>query len=238
MAQLSDDCFAFGGPLMSVDEAVGIITARVTAVQEIETVPLGRGRWTHSRKRHFSAPAAAAIHQFRCRRLCRAGRDLPREGERPFPSPGAFRPAPRSKRRRSRVTRCGFSPARRCRTAPIRCSCRKTCGSTRDGRVVLPAGLKPGANVRPAGEDVPLAFGAAAGQRLRPQDVGAGGRFRPHPGRRDEAHPRRGVLDRRRTGLARSAARSRATVRFQPLHADGDAQAARLRGQRPRDFAR
>jgi len=23
MAQLSDDCFAFGGPMMSVDEAVG-----------------------------------------------------------------------------------------------------------------------------------------------------------------------------------------------------------------------
>ena len=29
MAQLSDDCFAFGGPMMSVDEAVGIIAARV-----------------------------------------------------------------------------------------------------------------------------------------------------------------------------------------------------------------
>ncbi len=29
MAQLSDDCFAFGGPLMSVDEAVAIITARL-----------------------------------------------------------------------------------------------------------------------------------------------------------------------------------------------------------------
>ena len=25
MAQLSDDCFAFGGPMMSVDEAVGLI---------------------------------------------------------------------------------------------------------------------------------------------------------------------------------------------------------------------
>src|SRR6266567_9280343 len=41
MAQLSDDCFAFGGPMMSVDEAVDIITAKVTAVAEAETVPLG-----------------------------------------------------------------------------------------------------------------------------------------------------------------------------------------------------
>ncbi len=34
MAQLSDDCFAFGGPMMSVDEAVGIIASRVAAVQD------------------------------------------------------------------------------------------------------------------------------------------------------------------------------------------------------------
>ena len=40
MAQLSDDCFAFGGPMMSVDEAVGIIAARVTPVQDVETVAL------------------------------------------------------------------------------------------------------------------------------------------------------------------------------------------------------
>src|ERR1700719_4123800 len=40
MAQLSDDCFAFGGPMMSVDEAVGIIAARVKAVREVETVAL------------------------------------------------------------------------------------------------------------------------------------------------------------------------------------------------------
>jgi molybdopterin molybdotransferase len=41
-----------------------------------------------------------------------------------------------------------------------------------DGRVVLPTGLKPGANVRPAGEDIPAGHPAlAAGRRLRPQDV-------------------------------------------------------------------
>src|SRR5579872_2527674 len=40
MAQLSDDCFAFGGPMMSVDQAVAIIAARVTAVREVETASL------------------------------------------------------------------------------------------------------------------------------------------------------------------------------------------------------
>ena len=40
MAQLSDDCFAFGGPMMSVDEAVGLIAERVTPVIDIETISL------------------------------------------------------------------------------------------------------------------------------------------------------------------------------------------------------
>ena len=40
------------------------------------------------------------------------------------------------------------------------------------GRVMLPQGLKPGANVRPAGEDIPKAHPALpAGRQLRPQDV-------------------------------------------------------------------
>src|SRR5216684_6726294 len=47
-----------------------------------------------------------------------------------------------------------------------------------DGRVVLPAGLKPGANVRPAGEDIPVGSSALrAGLRLRPQDVALAAAF-------------------------------------------------------------
>src|SRR5712675_1045245 len=42
MAQLSDDCFAFGGPMMSVDEAVGLIATRVAPVVDVETVTLAR----------------------------------------------------------------------------------------------------------------------------------------------------------------------------------------------------
>ena len=40
MTQLSDDCFAFGGPMMSVDKAVAIIAARVRPVEDIEAVVL------------------------------------------------------------------------------------------------------------------------------------------------------------------------------------------------------
>src|SRR5271163_4836585 len=40
MAQLSEDSFAFGGKLMSVDDAVAILSARVRTVDEVETVGL------------------------------------------------------------------------------------------------------------------------------------------------------------------------------------------------------
>ena len=40
MAQLTDDCFAFAGPLLPVDEVERIIGERVTAVAETEIVPL------------------------------------------------------------------------------------------------------------------------------------------------------------------------------------------------------
>ena len=44
MAQLSDDCFAFSGPLLPVDELETIITERVASVAEIENVALGEAR--------------------------------------------------------------------------------------------------------------------------------------------------------------------------------------------------
>src|SRR5689334_18205795 len=46
MAQLTDDCFAFNGPLLPIAEAERLIEERVEPVAEIETVPLlaARGR--------------------------------------------------------------------------------------------------------------------------------------------------------------------------------------------------
>src|SRR6202034_6334 len=40
MAQLSDDCFAFNGPLLPVGDAERLITERVAPVDGCETVPL------------------------------------------------------------------------------------------------------------------------------------------------------------------------------------------------------
>src|SRR5439155_8587591 len=46
MAQLTDDCFAFGGPLLAIDDVERLINERVTRVTETETAALkdARGR--------------------------------------------------------------------------------------------------------------------------------------------------------------------------------------------------
>ena len=41
MAQLTDDCFAFSGPLLPVEDAERMIRERVVPVAEVETAVLG-----------------------------------------------------------------------------------------------------------------------------------------------------------------------------------------------------
>jgi molybdopterin molybdotransferase len=171
MAQLSDDCFAFGGPMMSVDEAVGLIAARVTAVRDVETIALVRadGRIL---ARDIAAPLPlppftnSAVDGYAV-----ASRDLPRQEELAFPVAG-----------RVQAGGSAAAPVKPGQAIRIFTGAPMPAGADtvfmqedvrlEDGQVVLPAGLKPGANVRPAGEDIPAGHAALkAGQRLRPQDI-------------------------------------------------------------------
>jgi molybdopterin molybdotransferase len=172
MAQLSDDCFAFGGPMMSVDEAVGIIAARVRAVQDVETVSLTEadGRIL---ARGISAPLPlppftnSAVDGYAVRSC-----DLPPGEEAAFPVlgrvvAGASAAEPATPGHAIRI----FTGAPMPEGADT-VFMQEDVRIDDEGRVVLPAGLKPGANVRPAGEDIPVGSRALpAGQRLRPQDV-------------------------------------------------------------------
>src|SRR6476620_12704061 len=88
MAQLSDDCFAFGGPMMSVDEAVGIIAARVTEVVDIETVLL---RDADGRVLAHDVAAPLPLPPFTNSAVdgyAVASRDLPQKEEQAFPVTG------------------------------------------------------------------------------------------------------------------------------------------------------
>src|SRR3954469_15957916 len=178
MAQLSDDCFAFGGPMMSVDEAVAIIAARVTAVQDVETVDL-----RHADNRVLAAGISAplplppfrnsAVDGYAVRRA-----DLSGDTEQTFPVAG-----------RVQAGACAREPAKSGHAMRIFTGAPMPEGADtvfmqedvrldEAGRVVLPTGLKAGANVRPAGEDIVAGTQALpAGLRLRPQDVALAAAF-------------------------------------------------------------
>ena len=171
MAQLSDDCFAFGGPMMSVDEAVAIIAAKVTAVREVESVALTEadGRiLAHDISAPLSLPpfTNSAVDGFAV-----ASRDLPQGKEQRFPvtgrvQAGASAPAPLKPGHAMRIF-TGAPIPEGADTVFMQEDVR-----LEHGNVVVPAGLRRGANVRPAGEDIPLGHVALkAGRRLRPQDV-------------------------------------------------------------------
>ena len=177
MAQLSDDCFAFGGPMMSVDEAVGIIATRVTAVQEVEIAKL-----VHADGRVLAHDIAAplplppftnsAVDGY----AVRSG-DLPQLEERTFPVAGRVQAGasvhePIKPGHATRIF-TGAPLPQGADTVFMQEDVRLD-----QGRVVLPAGLKPGANVRPAGEDIAIGHPALkSGQRLRPQDVALAAAF-------------------------------------------------------------
>jgi molybdopterin molybdotransferase len=177
MAQLTDDCFAFGGPMMSVDEAVGIITARVDAVRETESIVLNAA---DGRVLAFDVAAPLPLPPFTNSAVdgyaVRAS-DLPRASEQPFPVAG---------RVQAGASAYAARPGHAVRIftgAPMpegtdTVFMQEDVRLDGSGRVVLPPGLKAGANVRPAGEDIPLGHLALKrGQMLLPQHVALAAAF-------------------------------------------------------------
>jgi molybdopterin molybdotransferase len=177
MAQLSDDCFAFGGPMLSVDEAVGIIGARVTAVPDVEAVALANadGRvLAHDVAAPLPLPpfTNSAVDGYAV-----SSRDLLPQNEQAFlltgrVLAGASAQAPVKPGQAVRIF-TGAPMPDGADTVFMQEDVR-----LENGKVFLPPGLKAGANVRPAGEDIPSGYAALkSGQRLRPQDVALAAAF-------------------------------------------------------------
>ncbi len=171
MAQLSDDCFAFGGPLMPIEEVERQIAERVTPVAETEDVALtvAHGRVLAA---DVIAPLAlppfdnSAVDGYAVRHV-----DLATEGD-------------------TRLTVVDRVTAGRAAARPIAAgeAIRIFTGApmpqgadtvfmqedvrTEGQAVIVPPGLKRGANRRLAGEDVATGSVALpAGRRLGPQHV-------------------------------------------------------------------
>ncbi|MGY3617010.1 molybdopterin molybdotransferase MoeA [Bradyrhizobium sp. USDA 10063] len=177
MAQLSDDCFAFGGPMMSVDEAVRLIATRVTAIPDIETVALAEADGRILANEILAPLPLPPFTNSAVDGYAVASRDLPKSSDQSFAISGRVQAGA--------AANAPIKPGHAVRIftgAPMPDGA-DTVFMQEDVRVegdkvVLPGGLKPGANVRPAGEDIPLGHAALqAGKRLRPQDVALAAAF-------------------------------------------------------------
>lgn len=179
VAQLSDDCFAFGGALMRLEEALAILRDRSVPVAGMEQVSLrdaggrvlaeavvaGRAVPPHDN----SAVDGYAVYfddlsdgaETILPVVGRAAAGHPLDG--PMARGGAVRI----------FTGARMPDGPEGAPGPDTVLMQEDCRADAQDRVAIPSGIKRGANRRAAGEDI--AEGAeilSAGRRLRPQDLG------------------------------------------------------------------
>jgi molybdopterin molybdotransferase len=172
MAQLSDDCFAFGGALLGVDAALALIEARIAPVvgEEVVTLSQAAGRiLARDVVAGIDVPphANSAVDGFAL-----AHADLLPDRETILPVTGRAaaghpldRPAARSEAIRIFT---GAPMPEGTDTVMMQEDC-----VVDEGRVRLQPGIRKGANRRHAGEDVAAGSVALpAGRRLKPADLG------------------------------------------------------------------
>ncbi len=172
MAQLSDDCFAFGGALLGVDAALALIEARIAPVVGEEVVPLSAaaGRiLARDIVAQFDVPphANSAVDGFAL-----AHADLLPDRETALPVAGraaAGHPLGRAAARGEAIRIFTGAPMPEgTDTVMMQEDC-----VIEAGRVRIKPGIKKGANRRHAGEDVAAGSVALpAGHRLKPADLG------------------------------------------------------------------
>lgn len=171
MAQLTDDCFAFSGPLLPVDDLEKLIAERVAPVAEIETMPLAQVR-SRVLACAVAAPIAlpnfdnSAVDGYAVRHA-----DLKADGE------TRLAVVDRVTAGRSAVQALQPGQAIRIFTgAPMPQGADTVFMQedvrVEDGAVIVPPGLKFGSNRRLAGEDIqPGSVALPAGRRLSIADI-------------------------------------------------------------------
>ena len=172
MAQLSDDCFAFGGDLLSMAAALELLAAKVEPVVGNETVTL-----KSARGRILAAPLVAARNVPPHDNSAVDGYavyfdDLIANAPTVLPVVGravAGQPLAPPARRGAAVRIFTGAPMPE---GPDTVLMQEDCSETPDG-VRIPPGIRRGSNRRRAGEDIKAGTTVLqAGQRLRPQEIG------------------------------------------------------------------
>ncbi len=171
MAQLTDDCFAFSGPLLPIDEMERIIAARVAPVAEIEKV-----RLAEALGRVAAADVIAglnlppfdnsAVDGFAVRHA-----DLASAGETRLPVADRVAAGQAAEHGVAAGTAVRIFTGAPMPAGADTVFMQEDCRTEGDA-VVLPPGLKRGANRRLSGEDISAgAIAVPAGRRLRAQDI-------------------------------------------------------------------
>jgi molybdopterin molybdotransferase len=178
MAQLSDDCFAAGGPLMKLSAALDLLLPRLTAVTEAEAVPLAAAL-NRILAADMVAPVSVPPHDNSAvDGFAVYFDDLRSDGETRLPVRGratAGHPLQTAAPRDTAVrifTGAAMPAGGGGGPGPDTVMMQEDCRIEGDS-VVLRPGIERGANRRKTGEDVRAgSLVLRAGARLRPQDIG------------------------------------------------------------------
>ncbi|HRK24451.1 MAG TPA: molybdopterin molybdenumtransferase MoeA, partial [Beijerinckiaceae bacterium] len=169
MAQLSDDCFAFGGPLMTVDEAIALIGERIQPVAGEDRVGSAEACGRILAEPVTASVAVPSFDNSAVDGYAVRHADLAAEGVTTLPvsariAAGCRTLAPLTPGTAARIF-TGAPMPEGADTVFMQEDVQED-----GGRVTLPPGLKQGANRRFAGEDFKLgAEVLAAGTRLDPR---------------------------------------------------------------------
>jgi molybdopterin molybdotransferase len=172
MAQLSDDCFAFGGTLLGVDAALALVAARVVPVVGEEIVPLAEAAGRILAQDLVAAMNVPPHANSAVDGYAVAHADLHPDRDTVLPVTGraaAGHPLGRPTERGEAIRIFTGAPMPDgADTVMMQEDC-----TLAGGKVTLKPGIKPGANRRRAGEDIEEgSIALPSGRRLKPADLG------------------------------------------------------------------
>jgi molybdopterin molybdotransferase len=153
MAQLTDDCFAFSGPLLPLEEMEKLIVERITPVVEVERAGLAHARLRVTAQDMFAPDNLPPFHNSAVDGYAVRHADLKAGGDTVLPVSGRLQAGARSTGAITPGTAVriftGAAMPRGADTVFMQEDVKE-----QGGNVVLPPGLKKGANARDAGEDI------------------------------------------------------------------------------------
>jgi molybdopterin molybdotransferase len=172
MAQLSDDCFAFGGELMSAAAALALLRSKLVAVADVERLALSAASGRILAEKLVATRDVPPADNVAVDGYAVCFDDLNPAAATILPIGGRATAGHPLRERAPRGTAIRVFTGALLPDGTDTVLMQEDC-TVANGAVSLPPGIKRGANRRSAGEDVKAGTTVlAAGRRLRPQEIG------------------------------------------------------------------